>query len=122
MRGNYAIIGGVFIKGENTMADLCEALMILCFGLSWPTSVHKSYVSRTAKGKSITFELFILVGYVFGNIRKVIQLIGYQATGTKAGFLFWFAWFFYIFNIACIIVDLVLYARNVKLDREADAR
>lgn len=100
------------------MADLCEALMILCFGLSWPTSVYKSYTSRTAKGKSITFELFILIGYIFGNVRKVIQL----TTGTGSGFLFWFAWFFYIFNIACIIIDLILYARNFKLDKEADAK
>ena len=32
--------------------DLFEALTIFCFGLSWPISIRKSYISRTAKGKS----------------------------------------------------------------------
>ena len=32
------------------MTDLLEALMIVCFGLSWPVSIMKSYKSRTAKG------------------------------------------------------------------------
>ena len=103
------------------MADLCEALMILFFGLSWPTSVYKSYVSRTTKGKSIVFELLILVGYVFGIARKIIQLTQFNAAGAKPGFLFWFAWFFYIFNMVCIIIDLILYARNKKLDKRRDA-
>lgn len=104
------------------MADLCEALMILCFGLSWPISVYKSYVSRTAKGKSVTFELIVVIGYIFGNIRKAIQLKEYLASGTRAGFLFWFAWFFYIFNITCIIIDLILYVRNTKLDKINDTK
>ena len=33
------------------ITDLMEAVMILCFGLSWPISIRKSWVSRTAKGK-----------------------------------------------------------------------
>ena len=52
------------------MSDLLETLMILCFGLSWPMALHKSWVSRTAKGKSLLFEVFIWVGYIFGMIRK----------------------------------------------------
>lgn len=54
--------------------DLLEALMILCFGLSWPISIKKSYTSRTAKGKSLFFEVFIWFGYVFGIIRKFLLL------------------------------------------------
>ena len=46
--------------------------MILCFGLSWPISIRKSWISRTAKGKSLFFEFFIWIGYVFGIARKVI--------------------------------------------------
>ena len=38
------------------ITDLMEAVMILCFGLSWPISIRKSWVSRTAKGKSLFFE------------------------------------------------------------------
>ena len=39
------------------MSDLLEALMIICFGLSWPISIRKSYTARTAKGKSLFFEI-----------------------------------------------------------------
>ena len=45
------------------IVDLLEALTIFCFGLSWPISIRKSWVSRTAKGKSLFFEVFLLVGY-----------------------------------------------------------
>ena len=34
------------------MAQLFEAAMVVSFGISWPTSIQKSYTSRTAKGKS----------------------------------------------------------------------
>ena len=35
------------------LVDLLEALTIFCFGLSWPISIRKSLISRTAKGKSL---------------------------------------------------------------------
>lgn len=54
------------------LCNLLEALMILCFGLSWPISIRKSWVSRTAKGKSLFFEVFIWIGYVFGIANKFI--------------------------------------------------
>lgn len=96
------------------MTDLLEALMILCFGLSWPISIRKSWVSRTAKGKSLFFEVFIWIGYVFGIVRKVIQV----TAGEGGGFLFYLAWFFYVLNIVEITIDMILYFRNVKLDKE----
>ena len=99
------------------MADLCEALMILFFGLSWPTSVMKSYRSRTAKGKSAVFEILIWIGYVFGMIRKFIQL---NDPAVNKGFLFYFAWFFYAFNMLMITIDLILYVRNRNLDAKRD--
>ena len=39
-----------------TICNLLEALMILCFGLSWPISIRKSWISRTAKGKSLFLD------------------------------------------------------------------
>ncbi|MCD8068318.1 MAG: hypothetical protein LUE87_05435 [Lachnospiraceae bacterium] len=95
------------------MTDLLEALMILCFGLSWPISIRKSLVSRTAKGKSVFFEVFIWIGYVFGIARKCILFS--QATG-PLGWLFYLAWFFYVLNILEISVDIGLYVRNSRLD------
>ncbi len=98
------------------MTDLLEALMIICFGLSWPVSIRKSYISRTAKGKSLFFEVFIWVGYVFGIARKIIQI----NQGQAEGWLFYMGFIFYILNIAEITIDMLLYARNVRLDKMAE--
>ena len=101
----------------HVLTDLFEALTIFCFGLSWPISIRKSYVSRTAKGKSLFFEVFLLVGYAFGIVRKIIQV---AALGSS-GFIFYLSFFFYIFNFIEISVDVGLYFRNVRLDREREA-
>jgi len=98
--------------------DLLEALMILCFGLSWPISIRKSWISRTAKGKSLFFEVFIWVGYIFGIARK-FMLFG--AATSPLGWLFYLGWAFYFLNFIEITVDMLLYFRNVKLDNERDA-
>ena len=98
------------------MTDLLEALMILCFGLSWPISIRKSYVSRTAKGKSLFFEVFIWIGYVFGIVRKAMLF----AANPDQNWLFFLAWAFYVLNIVEISIDMVLYFRNKKLDEKAE--
>jgi hypothetical protein len=99
------------------MTDLLEALMILCFGLSWPISIRKSYVARTAKGKSLFFEVFIWIGYIFGIIRKFML---WGAATESLGWLFYLGWFFYVLNIVEITIDMALYFRNVKLDQAAE--
>lgn len=99
-----------------SFAQICEILMILLFGLSWPISIRKSYTARTAKGKSLFFEVFIAIGYVFGIIMKVTQL-----QFVEPSFLFWLSWVFYILNIIEICIDMALYFRNRKLDKLADA-
>jgi hypothetical protein len=93
--------------------DLFEALTIFCFGLSWPISIRKSLVSKTAKGKSLFFELLLLLGYALGIVRKVIQVTALGSTG----FIFYLSFFFYILNFIEITVDVALYFRNVQLDK-----
>ena len=99
------------------IVDLFEALTIFCFGLSWPISIRKSYVSRTAKGKSLFFEVFLLIGYAFGIARKIIQV----ALMGSSGFIFFLSFFFYILNFIEISIDVGLYFRNTKLDKLRDA-
>jgi len=94
-------------------SELLEAVMILCFGISWPISIRKSLVSRTAKGKSVFFELFILLGYVIGITRKFVQ----YAISTEQSWLFYLGWVFYFLNFTCVAIDVILYFRNVKLDK-----
>ena len=99
------------------ITDLLEALMILCFGLSWPISIRKSWVSRTAKGKSLFFECFLWIGYVFGIVRKFMQV----SMGVETSWLFYLGGFFYFLNSIEITIDMALYFRNVKLDKEREA-
>ncbi len=94
------------------VTELMEAITILCFGLSWPISIRKSLVSKTAKGKSLFFEVFLLVGYVFGILRKLIQL---TALGCSGG-IFYLSLLFYVLNFIEISIDVGLYFRNCKYD------
>ena len=85
------------------IAEILETVMILAFGLSWPLSIYKSVKSRTAKGKSLQFEIFIWLGYIAGIVMKCIQ-------------------FFYCLNFIEITIDMLLYFRNVKLDKENEGK
>ena len=89
------------------MGEIFEAAMVICFGLSWPLSVYKSWKSKTTKGKSLLFEVFIWIGYVCGIAGKVMT---HNIT---------YVFIFYILNIVMVSVDLVLYARNARMDRQA---
>ena len=105
------------------LIDLFEALTIFCFGLSWPISIRKSYISRTAKGKSLFFEIFLLIGYAFGIARKTIQVTVFgepKADTTLGVIIFILSFFFYVLNFIEISIDVALYFRNVKLDKERD--
>jgi len=93
--------------------SLFEALTIFCFGLSWPISIRKSLISRTAKGKSLFFEVFLLTGYAFGIAHKFIQVC---AMGSS-GFIFYLSFFFYVLNFIEISIDVALYFSNAKLDK-----
>lgn len=89
------------------MGEIFEAIMVICFGLSWPLSVYKSWKSRTAKGKSLFFEVFICLGYVSGIVGK---LLTHNIT---------YVFVFYIINIVMVSVDICLYIRNMRLDQLA---
>ena len=91
------------------MPQLFEAFMMICFGISWPTSIVKSYRSRTAAGTSIVFQCLIFSGYVFGISAK---LISGQIT---------YVLILYIINLCMISVDICLYFRNKRLDAERAA-
>ena len=86
------------------LAEILEMGMILCFGISWPLSVYRSYKSRSTKGKSLLFMCFIAMGYVSGIASKII----YQN--------FNLAFYFYFPNLIMVALDIVLYYRNTKLD------
>lgn len=90
------------------MGQVFEVLMLVCFGLSWPFNIMKSYRSRTAKGKSLLFEVCIIIGYLCGVTGKFLSdNVTYVVV-------------VYILDILMVSTDLVLTARNKFLDRKAD--
>ena len=99
------------------IATLGETVMIVCCGLSGPLSVYKSWKSRTAKGKSLQFEIFIWIGYIFGITKNFIMF----ANGSNS-WVFFLGWAFYFLNFIEITIDMILYFRNVKLDKEREAK
>ena len=97
------------------MPEMLEIVMLLCFGASWPMNVIKSWRARTARGKSLAFLCLIELGYVAGIAAKLINPV-YMATFAQK----WYVLFFYVLNFAMVGVDLCLYFRNRRLDRERD--
>jgi len=89
------------------LPELFELGMVLCFGVSWPVSIAKSWRCRTAKGKSPVFLVFIIVGYLCGIVWKLLS--------GSITYVFWF----YVLNLLMVSVDLCLYFRNARLDRVA---
>ena len=93
------------------IAEILEATMVLCFGISWPISILKSYRARTANGKSILFLLFIFVGYIAGIAWKMVLRY-------KMGETIKWPTYFYFLNLVMVGTDIVLYFRNKALDKK----
>lgn len=91
------------------MSTLFETIMLLCFGAAWPASIHKSWTSGTNSGKSARFLFIILTGYIAGILFKV--------TGRLDGVIF-----LYSLNMILVSVDIAIFFRNARLDRERNHR
>ena len=92
------------------MAQIFEVLMIICFGVSWPFNIAKSWKAKTARGKSLLFEVCILVGYICGIAGKFI-------TGNVTYVLI-----AYVINVVMVTIDILLTLRNMALDKLADRK
>ena len=89
------------------MAEILEVFMVVSFGLAWPTSILKSIRAKTTKGKSLSFLIIILFGYVCGILSKFLSgNINYVVI-------------FYMINFTMVFIDLLIYFRNLKLDKKA---
>ncbi len=81
-----------------------EALMLLAFGCSWPASIAKSLRTRFVRGKSPTFMVIVLAGYLCGIVHKLLNPPGAEA-GFLAGHVLWL----YVLDMALVGFDLALY-------------
>lgn len=88
------------------MGSIFESIMLICFGLSWPLNVIKAYKAKTAKGTSLPFILLIITGYIAGITAKLVtNQINYVLI-------------VYLINLAIVSLNILVYFRNVALDRK----
>lgn len=50
---------------------ILEAVMLACFGCSWPLSIYKTWRVKNPAGKSTAFLWLIIVGYLSGIASKI---------------------------------------------------
>lgn len=92
------------------LTEIFEMCFLLCFAAAWPVNIAKSLRSRTARGKSVAFEIIVVLGYLFGIAAKLVDdHLSYVII-------------FYVINTLLVSVDIVLYFRNARLDRIQDAK
>lgn len=99
------------------MSELLEITMILCFGASWPMNVLKSYRSNTTEGKSLAFLFLIFSGYIAGIASKFMSEAYMASIGEK-----WYVLFFYFLNLFMVGLDILLYFRNRRRERQVARR
>lgn len=88
------------------MGAMFESIMLICFGLSWPLNVIKAYKARTTQGTSLPFILLIVTGYIAGIIAKVIsRQLNYVLI-------------VYLLNLAIVSLNVVVYFRNLSIDKK----
>ncbi len=91
-------------------APILETVMLVCFGFSWPMNLIKAYKAKTAKSTSLPFILLIITGYIAGIAAKIaLGNINYVLVA-------------YLLNLAIVSLNLVVYFRNVALDRKANKK
>lgn len=90
------------------ISPILETIMLVCFGFSWPMNLIKAYRARTAKSTSLPFILLIITGYIAGICAKI-------ANGNLNYVLI-----AYLLNLAIVSLNLVVYFRNVALDKKAN--
>ncbi len=96
------------------MAAILEAVMLVCFGASWPINLVKNYRLRSAKSTSGLFLWLIWTGYVAGVAAKVMALLSPELKNPT-----WYLLTIYFINLIMLTLNLFVYYRNRKLDRAA---
>ena len=78
--------------------SIFEIIMLVCFGAAWPFSIHKSYTTKSTQGKSLTFMIIVIVGYISGMLHKIY----YHYDNVI---------YLYLLNTVMVAIDISLYLR-----------
>jgi hypothetical protein len=88
-----------FGRQGGNMYSVFELIMLICFGISWPFSVYKSWKSKSTKGKSPVFLVVVWLGYVSGIVHKILYSRDLVIL-------------VYIFNLVMVGIDIGFYIIN----------
>jgi hypothetical protein len=83
------------------IGQVLEGMMILCFGISWPFSILRTWRAKKVEGKSLVFLVVVLIGYVVGMGAKFVKAA--DGKGLEVITLF------YGINTVLVAIDLSLY-------------
>ena len=86
--------------------SIFEAIMLICFGASWPFAVRKTFKTKSVRGKSKLFLTLIILGYISGMINKILN---------SMDIVFWL----YVINLLLVSTDFMLciiYANREELN------
>ena len=72
-----------------------EAVMLFCFGASWPLAIHKTYKSKNSVGKSLPFLYLVFIGYASGICHKFFVAYNWVI-------------YLYIINLLMVGIDIIL--------------
>lgn len=98
-RKNHAIFSASNQQGDHFMSHFnwYEAIMLICFGASWPLSLLKTVRVKNPTGKSLLFMYLILIGYISGILNKI------PAFGGTYDHVLWL----YVLNLVMVGTDLI---------------
>lgn len=80
--------------------EIFEALMLICFSISWYWSIYRMIRERAVVGKSAMFVVLICTGYVFGIVSK---LAAWHQSGDLSPLIWLYSW-----NLVVTLTDLAL--------------
>lgn len=87
--------------------DILEAVMLICFGLSWPISVYKNIKLKSARPMNLPFILLIFIGYIAGIFAKILS-----------GNVNWVLIVYFI-NLGFVSTNIGVYFYNRSLDKKS---
>ncbi len=85
--------------------SIFEALMLICFGISWPMAIYKTMTAKSHGGKSTAFAALILLGYLAGMAHKIFND---------------FNWVFYLYLVNTLMVGFDLVMTLIYQHREKE--
>jgi len=85
-----------------------EAVMLFCFGASWPMAIYKTYKSKNPVGKSLPFLYLVFLGYASGILHKYYHAYNWVI-------------YLYVLNLCLVGVDIVLVNYYNNKNKKAEA-